>query len=246
MRDRARFYRIVSELPSVTTVIGDTKNKADVLVPWAVRKLRERVHDVAVGTVLGTTVPSVEAGVALLTAIASDPAEEEASASRNFGTAVHKWIESYCLGIITERGATAVPLDPYERGATDAFLEWADKVEMVPIAVEREVSCVQCGYAGRVDLYAWTGTKAKRARTIVDLKTSKRVYPEHLLQVAAYQHAGSRSGLPNEAGLVLRLPRGPGATWQAVPVPTLDHGVFLGAIRLWRWYRDQEGLPGGR
>jgi genome maintenance exonuclease 1 len=81
-------------------------------------------------------------------------------------------------------------------------------------------------YAGRVDLVARLGGRL----VVVDLKTSARVYPEHLLQVGAYALALRAEGVEVAEGFVLALRDG----LQVAQVPLEEAAeAFLGLKRVW-------------
>ena len=89
-------------------------------------------------------------------------------------------------------------------------------------------------YAGRVDLVARLGGRL----VVVDLKTSARVYPEHLLQVGAYALALRAEGVEVAGGYVLALREG----LQVVEVPLEGAAeAFLGLLAV---HRFLEGLRG--
>jgi hypothetical protein len=64
-------------------------------------------------------------------------------------------------------------------------------VNLEPLAIERTVYCLECGYAGTLDLYA----RVKGVLTVLDWKSGKAIYPEAFLQNLAYRHAATRGGL---------------------------------------------------
>jgi hypothetical protein len=112
-----------------------------------------------------------------------------------------------------------------------------------PLAIERTVYCLACGYAGTLDLYA----RVKGVLTVLDWKSGKAIYPEAFLQNLAYRHAATRAGLPSAQGLIVRLPkRLDDPAWEVMSAPTtLTLEDFLAALRLWRWQRAMNGQPTG-
>ena len=73
---------------------------------------------------------------------------------------------------------------------------------------------------------------------VVDLKTSPRVYPEHLLQVGAYALALREEGLEVEGGFVVALRDG--VEVAEVPLEGAAE-AFLGLLAV---HRFLEGLKG--
>src|SRR5262249_11036297 len=121
--------------------------------------------------------------------------------------------------------------------------DWATEVALEPLAVEHTVACLQCGYAGTLDLYA----RVRGVLTVLDWKSGKAIYPEAFLQNVAYRHAAARLGMPSEQGLIVRLPKQvDDPAWEVMTVPeTLALEDFLAAVRLWRWWRRVEGKAVG-
>ena len=103
--------------------------------------------------------------------------------------------------------------------------------------------CLQCGYAGTLDLYA----RVEGIPTVLDWKTGRAIYAEALLQNVAYRHAARRLGMPSSQGLIVRLPKllnDP--AWEVMAVPdAIPLSDFLAALRLWRWHRQMGGRPVG-
>lgn len=112
-------------------------------------------------------------------------AKKEAGADR--GTAVHEALRVYC-----EDGTvpSISDFDPAVRGYVQGLCGWLLKAKPVPLATEQIVGSPTHGYAGRFDLLC----ELDGIRTIVDLKTSVRVFPEHHLQTAAYALALEECG----------------------------------------------------
>jgi hypothetical protein len=102
--------------------------------------------------------------------------ERDSAADR--GTAVHAAIE---------QGATPADVDPalapYVRHYTDA----CRTLGIVPLVQEAQVWNPDLGYAGSLDMLGtvFTGTE-NEALGIIDLKTGKGLYLDHVLQTLAY------------------------------------------------------------
>jgi genome maintenance exonuclease 1 len=124
-------------------------------------------------------------------------AKRDAGADR--GTALHDALQLY-----VEQGTvpTVGDFDPAVRGYVQALCKWLLAAKPDPIASEVIVGSAISGYAGRFDLLATIDGR----RTLVDLKTSKRVYAEHHLQIAAYMLALEECGeTPADCGLVVAV-----------------------------------------
>lgn len=100
--------------------------------------------------------------------------------SSNIGTQVHKIIESYLMNryyiFISTHDVSKFTIMSY----LNSFLEWKKAHEVSPIFMERKLSTEKFG--GTVDFYGIVDNK----KTILDFKTSKKVYSTMFLQLGAY------------------------------------------------------------
>jgi CRISPR/Cas system-associated exonuclease Cas4 (RecB family) len=113
--------------------------------------------------------------------------------SSRIGTMVHKLVEAYLL----ERYFIYIPCPYTPRELAmcylDSFMRWRGTHEEVkPIFMERQLSSEKFG--GTVDFYGMVDGK----KTILDFKTSKRVYSSMFLQLAAYCIMVEEQGLEVE------------------------------------------------
>jgi hypothetical protein len=241
---RDRFYTIKGcQLPSVTTILDVIAKPA--LGPWYAKQER-RYFETAMLEVL--TKPGARDPEFVLTAVAEavmgvKAADREKQQARTIGTAVHAGIEWRLRTMLGENAGPEPRLPDAAIWAVESWKDWATKVALEPLAIERTVYCLECGYAGTLDLYA----RVEGVLTILDWKTGRAIYPEALLQNVAYRHAARRLGLPSSQGLIVRLPKLlEDPAWEVMTVPnTVPLGDFLAALRLWRWQRRIDGRPFG-
>lgn len=121
------------------------------------------------------------------------------------GTGVHNALEAWAaIGKMPDPNAAPWEEKGYVSGLL-AFLKDAALGELKPEMMEVTVASIEHGYAGRFDLLArnekdmrvvtkiYPKTKPKYTtvpagqRLLIDLKTSKDIYPTHLLQLEAYE-----------------------------------------------------------
>ena len=241
---RDRFYTIEGQrLPSVTTVLDIIAKPA--LGPWYAKEER-RFFETAMLEVLSR--PGAKDPEFVLAAVAEavtgvKAADREKQKAAAIGTAVHAGIEWELRRQLGEHAGPAPHLPDAAAWAVESWKDWAGSVHLEPLAIERTVYCLECGYAGTLDLYA----RVKGVPTVLDWKSGKGIYPEAFLQNLAYRHAASRAGLPSSQGLIVRLPKQlDDPAWEVMPVPaTLTLEDFLAALRLWRWQRTMNGQPTG-
>ena len=242
--DRARFYSIAGQqLPSVTTILEVIAKPG--LGPWYAKEER-RYFEAAMLEVL--TKPGARDPEYVLAAVADavtgvKAAEWERQKASAIGSAVHAGIEWQLRKRLGEDPGSEPRLPDAATWAVESWKDWADRVELEPLAIERVVHCTACGYAGTLDLYALVNG----IPTVLDWKSGKAIYPEAFLQNVAYRHAAGRAGMTAVQGLIVRLPKLlADPAWEVMPVPsTLALEDFLAALRLWRWWRRMEGKPIG-
>ena len=242
--DRSRFYRIEGlELPSVTTILDVIAKPG--LGPWYAKEER-RYFETAMLEVLSR--PGARDPEYVLAAVAEavtgvKAADREKQKAATIGTAVHAGIEWQLRHHLGDDAGPEPRLPEAAAWAVESWKDWAKSVALEPLAIERTVYCLECGYAGTLDLYA----RVKGILTVLDWKSGKAIYPEAFLQNLAYRHAAAGAALPSAQGLIVRLPKHlDDPAWEVMPVPdTLTLEDFLAALRLWRWQRTMSGQPTG-
>jgi hypothetical protein len=115
------------------------------------------------------------------------------------GTTVHSYVENFIKGTQQE-----LPEDPAIRQRVEKFVRWAKDNVLEFRDSERVVYSKKYGYCGTLDFTCFL--KDGGGIYIGDIKTGKYVYPEHLLQTAAYQMAYQEETRTNVAGrIIVRL-----------------------------------------
>ena len=82
-------------------------------------------------------------------------------------------------------------------------VSWIDEHEFEPVLVEQPLVSSKLGFGGTPDWYGLVDG----VPTVLDIKTSKRVYPDHFVQAAAYAMLLKEAGHKVEALAVLQSPR---------------------------------------
>lgn len=166
--------------PGVTKILDMLPN--DNLVGWAGRVTAEYALDH--WDALGELLPSER-----LKKLTGARYEIVDPAARR-GTQVHKLGEALVTG-----AEVAVPDEL--AGHVEAYRDWLDRIEPVPVATELVVANRTERYCGTGDLVAdlpaleWVGGEViPPARWLLDLKTTASgVWPSSALQLCAYEHA---------------------------------------------------------
>jgi hypothetical protein len=71
-----------------------------------------------------------------------------------------------------------------------SYLSWEKQHKVEPILCEAQLISELYGYGGTIDMLA----KVDGAPTLVDYKTGRAIYPEHIYQVAAYRQLLEENG----------------------------------------------------
>jgi hypothetical protein len=223
-----RYYVWQGEVyPSVTSILQAIAKPA--LVQWAARRVAEAV--VAEAEVIARLARLDPAGT--VERLARAPWREKTDAGR-VGTALHKGAEAIATGGRFE-------VTPTTEGLVRHFLGFVRERRPTFRLTEATVYSRQHRYAGTLDAIVTIGGQT----VLLDYKTSKSIYPEYALQLAAYRHAefiglpdGQEVALPQiDACAVLHLtPTG----YQLVEMDAgpATFGIFLAVRRLAAWLAE--------
>lgn len=231
-----RFYSWRNEKYwSVTTILSGGIPKP-VLVNWAKKYTAEyAVDNFAALTAL------VEVGRDDAVDWLKGAAYRERDRKADLGTHVHAAMEAHSLGKPFPEWPENV------RPRMNAYLAFVEAHNPVYLATEASVYNRSQRYAGTLDAIVELGGK----RYVLDMKSSKGVYPEVALQLAAYRHA-EFIGLPDgseremyetDGALALHLADGEDGegAWQLLDVDA-DEDVFrffLYAREVFRWGEEK-------
>lgn len=152
----------------------------------------------------------------------------EARGAAQTGSEVHDWVEAFLQG--APRG---YPVDPKAKTAVERFLEWWGTTGQEFLLSEAIVAHPPLGFAGKVDLVLSDGT-------LVDLKTSKALYPEYDFQLGGYALALEWwEGIRPPKGLLVRLGKDGAFETREVNL-TRAREAFLGLLQVWRYLSTTE------
>jgi hypothetical protein len=142
------------------------------------------------------------------------------------GSDIHKFVEKY-----QEGGKTTIRKDLQEYArAFDSFVE---DFEPKILENEAEVYSDKYEYAGTLDMII---EDRKGNIWLLDVKTGKGIYPEYGLQLVAYKHAYEEMGNRVDKTGILHLKEDGTFALHETNEP---FNIFLCAIDLWRWWRDE-------
>jgi CRISPR/Cas system-associated exonuclease Cas4 (RecB family) len=115
---------------------------------------------------------------------ASNQHQIKKEAAATIGSKVHKWAEAFAKAKV-DKDILPLPKDPQVLAGVNAFLKWIDANDVKFISSERIVFSKSKKFVGIMDAEAVVNGKL----CVIDYKTSSNVYPEHYMQVSAYQAA---------------------------------------------------------
>lgn len=116
------------------------------------------------------------------------------------GTLAHTWIDDEIHGRVSSVG------DDSEHAAKalealSAFRDWAKQVQLTIVDTERPLVSEEHRFGGTYDAIANVNGKL----TLLDWKTSNRIYPEYVIQLAAYRGLLREHGQAVDGACLLRV-----------------------------------------
>ncbi len=136
----------------------------------------------------------------------------------DIGTLAHFMVECHVKGLQPDTSEfSAADIDRAENGFL-GFLEWEDQYKPEYVGSEIQMVSEVHGFGGTADFIARLGNRL----VLLDLKTSRGVYIDHKIQVAAYKYAyEEQTGQTIDQVHVLKLDKNTGA-FEHVPVPNQE------------------------
>lgn len=152
------------------------------------------------------------------------------------GTFVHKWVEDYIKG-----KNPGMPVNKNLQEAINRFLEWVNRHKVEFLLSEQQIYSRKYNYTGTLDFIC----KIDGKMYVGDMKTSTGIYPEYLVQTAAYRQARTEE-FPEEeyAGqLIVRVGKEDGAFEFAKVTDTAWYKkMFVGFVASLKTYETMELL----
>lgn len=190
--------------PRVTKILKVLGLGTESLIRWSASVEREAVLAAVAEVLRGPTtddkfIAAVEARLGSARAH-----QKQLTKAGEIGTAIHQAIHTYLrteMGLAT--GAFAPDLPDEGKIAFLSFQAWWKGSGLKPVRMEQPVWDAELGYAGTIDFLA---EDSKEGLGLVDFKSSKGIYDDHHLQVAAYVHAARNFGDVRWAKIV-RFPK---------------------------------------
>jgi hypothetical protein len=226
--------------PSVTTVLEILSKPA--LVTWkAQESVRAFIRNL---NVFSTVV--WEKGEAAAVALALKTADEQRDKAAKLGSSIHLLADM--VSRPSEKAVEGFQVSDEEKPYLEAWRRFTAFLEAQDASIVSSEHAVWGeGYAGTYDLII----REMDELWMVDIKTSKGIYPEYALQLAAYGHATGII-LPNDpklypmpkidhyAVLHLRPDAYPVDGYKLIeyPVTERDYFSFISALDLYEWRKE--------
>jgi len=163
-------------VPAVTSVLSTTIAKQQFLMPWAVKMGAEWFKDNC------EQFTQAELSVSEMIDGIKKAYKKKSAGAIDLGRQVHEWCEQAILWKLGEAEIPKMPENDQAVNAINAFRDWVKQNEVEWLAAEQRVYSRKHGYAGTVDAVA----RVNGVFSVIDFKTSARIYEEYHLQVAAY------------------------------------------------------------
>ena len=183
-------------VPAVTSILDSTIAKQRFLMPWAVKMGAEWFESNCEPFTQGErSVKEMIDGI-------KKAYKHKSSGAIALGKVVHEWCEQAILWKLGEAEPPAVPEDELASNSINAFREWVKMNDVEWIAAEKRVYSRKHNYAGTAAAVA----RVNGEFSVIDFKTSNRIYDEYYLQIAAYGYCMEDIyGEKIEAGYILRF-----------------------------------------
>jgi hypothetical protein len=157
--------------------------------------------------------------------------------SGSIGTMIHHWVELYIKGQNPD-----MPVNKDLQDSVNQFLAWVKVNNVEFLLSEQQIFSKKYNYTGTLDFIC----KIDGNLYIGDLKTSSGIYPEYLIQTAAYRAARSEE-FPNETykgQLILRIGREGGFEIAIVNNDEWYKKMFTAFTNALELFRNMEQIKG--
>ena len=154
----------------------------------------------------------------------------------NIGNITHEWVEGAINWKLEGGDIPQMPKQEEAVNSIGAFKDWVSQNVVEWKSSEEKLFHRKYRYAGTVDARAIINGEY----CVIDWKTSKAVYPEYHLQVAAYAKAVEDiHGIPVDATYILRCDKATGR-FEAVRSTAIEENfqAFLAALTLHRRMKE--------
>ena len=101
------------------------------------------------------------------------------------------------------------------KNSANSFFRWIEGKKIEPILIETPLVSEKFKYGGTLDIFA----KEDGVKELIDLKTGAGIYPEMVVQVAAYRNLLLEAGYDIDGVKILNIPRTKGESFMEKDIP---------------------------
>jgi len=161
-------------------------------------------------------------------------------AAANVGTLAHYMVECELRGIEPDLADYTPNEVDKASNAVIKFLEYRKEHDLQPTLLEEPLVSEDGRFGGTID---FVGYRDGDPYTLIDFKTSKALYPEHLLQVAAYWHLCLVNSYEINSVYILRIGRDEGEGFEERKVDNLNKRfeLFAHCLEVYRLKKELGG-----
>ena len=154
------------------------------------------------------------------------------------GTLAHQMIADYLRGETTDTSEYSKMQIEQAENAVLSFLEWEKSHKLQPILVEEPMVSERHGFGGTVDLIARLNDEPELC--LIDFKTSKGIFPEMFVQVAAYRELALEHEIDVRKVRILRIGRTDDEGFEDKPVNHLAQRweLFLHCLAIYNLQKE--------
>jgi len=152
------------------------------------------------------------------------------------GTLAHQMIANYLRGEKTDTSEySKVQIDQAEN-AILSFFEWEKTHPIKVLLIEEPIVSEQFCYGGTIDCLG----KINGSLCLLDFKTSSGIFPEMMLQLAAYKHLLVEQDYDINQAIILRVGRTPDEGFEERLVNHLDKRweIFQHCLEIYRLQKE--------
>jgi len=160
----------------------------------------------------------------------------------DIGTLAHQMVTDTLLGKKTDTSDYSAKQIEKAKNCLRSYQNWLSTRSVEPINCEIPLVSEQYQYGGTADFYG----KIDGKLTLLDYKTGKFIFDEHIIQVAGgYAMLLAENNLPVDEIVILSIPRSDGEAFSALPVsPRLQEiaqKVFKNCLETYKLHYQMKG-----
>jgi len=158
---------------------------------------------------------------------------DELESAGDRGTLAHTIIENYLLGKKTSYKDYTDIEKIHAKNSFKSFKKWHKAHNIDVIFVEQQLVSEEYQYGGTFDLYV--SYPDENVFELIDIKTSKGIYPDHYYQVSAYKQLLVENGHIVDRCRILHLPIDTSDKYyEYTDINYGDFNVFLSCLSIYR------------